>query len=99
MILSRRWTLALSKSPPAGSATDQVAPSEVILGDQIQCPRTKEWFVVAGIRIRLAPSAQQTFRRHHRFWGDTYCFSGADGELINFFEGQQSVHRAVAIAG
>jgi hypothetical protein len=79
--------------------TDQVAPSAVVLGDQIQCPRTKGWFVVSGIRISVTPMDKQAFRRHPRLRGDTYFFSGAGGELINFFEGQQSVRRVVAPTG
>jgi hypothetical protein len=83
----------------AGGDTDHVAPSEIVVGDQIHCPRTKLWFVASGIRVTLAPTAKPTFRQHHRFSGDTYFFSGAEGELINFFEGQQSVHRAIAANG
>jgi hypothetical protein len=83
---------------PPGGDTDQVAPSVIVVGDEIQCPRTKSWFVVSGIRVSLAPVTKRTFRQHQRIWGDTYFFSGADGELINFFEGQQSVHRAVDVS-
>jgi hypothetical protein len=79
--------------------TDQVAPSVIVLGDQIQCPRTKGWFIVSDIRIILAPAVKRTFRRYPRLRGDTYFFSGAGGELVNFFEGQQSVRRLIVPTG
>jgi hypothetical protein len=79
--------------------TDQVAPSAIVLGDQIQCPRTKGWFVVSNIRISDAPTVKRAFRRYPRSRGDTYFFSGVDGEMVNFFEGQQAVRRVITPTG
>ena len=74
--------------------TDEVAPSEVEVGNQVQDPRTKLWFLVSCIRISFAARQRPKFGRSGDFDCDAYYFSGADGEQMTFFEGQQLVHRA-----
>ncbi len=74
--------------------TDEVAPSEVEVGNHIQDPRTKLWFLVSCIRISFAAKQRPRFGRSGDFDCDAYYFSGADGEQMTCFEGQQLVHRA-----
>jgi len=74
--------------------TDDVAPSEVEVGNQIQDPRTKLWFRVSCIRISFAAKQRQKFDRRGDFDCDAYYFSGAHGKQMTCFEGQQLVHRA-----
>jgi hypothetical protein len=83
--------MGYSNIPDENSA--QVAPSDVAVGNEIQDPKTRAWFVVSGIRISLAAPQQRIFRRVPTSECDCYYFSGAGGELITCFEGQQLVHR------
>ena len=74
--------------------TDEVAPSEVEVGNQIQDPRTKRWFLVSCIRISFAAKQQRIFGPYGDLGCDAYYFSGAGGKQMTCFEGQQLVHRA-----
>jgi hypothetical protein len=79
------------------TAREHVAPSDISVGDEIQCPASKNWFVVCEIHVSLACKTVRTFGRNPWVWDcDVYHLSGALGQLVAAFEGQQSILRRKA---